>query len=485
MRSLVIVLIACSFLVHPVSAKSPAGEYVPKGMHEYTYYTLDNGIGVILNQNTTIPTVSLRVVVQMGSWYFPNYKQETAHILEHMMFMGTSKHNESELEDLVQFNGGSWNAQTNAFTTDYNMSIHAQRLKTGIDIFYEIFSDSILTNKNFKNALSVIERERGPEISSIRRWLYENDIVYSADDVLFKQMYEGIEHVYPLRVYSEIGYEDVLQAFKDYYVPENYLVVAAGDFSEHEIKQYLNDTFGKLEPRKSKPHKKTSFVIPDQMVISEGRLVPLIGSGSTVKHYYPSVMAEDVENNALLEIVTNYLNDILYKKLRVDNALSYTPTVVSYADQGRGYIYLNFDADVDDYDEVMAVFNPIIERLASGDEEILEALERYRMKYLLQVSQFDYTAEEISGVYASDAAKIKRTGQFYYDSYWVEQADVRKIPALVKQIFLKQNFYISKSTPTISITTAYVMVGCILLIGMVLLIIFIRHHSLKLIRKDA
>lgn len=484
MRLLIRILTIYVLFTQAVAADAPAGKYVPKGMHEYTYYTLDNGIGVMLNPNDTIPTVSLRVVVQMGSWYFPNYRQETAHILEHMLFMGTSKHNETQLEDAVQFNGGSWNAQTNAFTTDYHMSIHAERLKKGIDLFYEIFSDSTFTKESFDKTLSVIGRERGPEISSLRRWMYEHELIYSADDVLFKQMYEGIDHVLPLRVYSEIRYEDVLQAFKDYYVPENYLVIAAGDFSEKEIKRYLDDTFGKLPPRKSKPHLETGFVIPDHIVIGEGRFVPLIGNTSTVKHYYPTVMADDVENNALLEIITEYLNDVLYKKLRVENALSYTPTVVSYSDQGRGYLYVNFDANVDDYEKVIAVFNPLVERLAQGDKELLENLEKYRMKYLLQVSQFDYTSEEIAAWYAHRAHDIKRTGKVYHDSYWVEQADVKKIPALVKQVFLDQNFYISKSKPTISITTAYVMLGVVLLVGVVFLIIFIRHHSLKLIRKD-
>lgn len=482
MRIFIIVLTV--FFHQAVMAGSPPGQYVPKGMHDYTYYTLDNGAGVILHEDHSVPTVTFRVVVKTGSWYFDKNKHEIAHILEHMLFMGTSKYSEAELEDLVQFNGGSWNAQTDPLTTDYYISIHADRLKTGIDIFYEIFTDATLSEEHFEDTIAVIEREQGQEIGAFRRWLYEKDLIYDADDVVYKQMFNDIKNVVPLQIYSEINYVDVIKAFKDYYVPENYLIIASGDFSQQAIRRYIQDTFGTITAAPSQPHIKENVAIPDKMVITESRFEPLMGTDSTVKHFYPNVLPGEKENLALLDIVEEYLDDVLFKKLRFENALAYTPDAGNYSGQGRGFFGVDFDAHVDNYEDVIAIYNPIIERLANGGEDVIEEMEKYRMKHLLKVSQYHYTAEEISEWYASHARDIKQTGEFYYDSYWIEQADVRKIPALVKQIFLDQPYYIAKSEPTLGISTAYAVIGGVILALIVMIIIFIRHHSLKFMRKN-
>ena len=87
-----------------------ASKFSPPGLYDVELVTLDNGMDVILKQRQGAHTFSMRVWVGVGTQDFPCERQETPHFLEHLLFTGTSKHTEAELEHLVADHGGSWNA---------------------------------------------------------------------------------------------------------------------------------------------------------------------------------------------------------------------------------------------------------------------------------------------------------------------------------------------------------------------------------------
>src|SRR4030095_4312444 len=90
----------------------PASEYDPPGLYDVDYFKLSNGFDVVLKKRTQAHSVSVRLVVNVGLRNFPCDKRETPHFLEHLLFMGTSKRSESELQRLIQDHGGAWNGYT-------------------------------------------------------------------------------------------------------------------------------------------------------------------------------------------------------------------------------------------------------------------------------------------------------------------------------------------------------------------------------------
>ena len=93
-------LVGLVFLVAFVglTVDASANEYDPPSLYNLDYFKLENGLDVILKKRTHARNVAVRLVVNVGQRNFPCDKRETPHFLEHLLFMGTSKHNEAELK---------------------------------------------------------------------------------------------------------------------------------------------------------------------------------------------------------------------------------------------------------------------------------------------------------------------------------------------------------------------------------------------------
>ena len=86
---------ACLILFN---AAVTAGEYSPPGLYDVEHYVLANGLRVILKPREGARNVSFRIVVGVGHHEYDCGWQELPHFLQHLLFTGTSRHSESELE---------------------------------------------------------------------------------------------------------------------------------------------------------------------------------------------------------------------------------------------------------------------------------------------------------------------------------------------------------------------------------------------------
>ena len=132
-----------------------AGDYTPPGLYEVEYFQLSNGLRVLLKERHQARSVSYRVVVNVGQADYPCGHKETPHFLEHLLFNGTSTYTESELDDLVEEHGGSWNGYTGQETTGYELDIFSLYAPLGLDILYEIITDSEITQESVDKRCAV------------------------------------------------------------------------------------------------------------------------------------------------------------------------------------------------------------------------------------------------------------------------------------------------------------------------------------------
>src|SRR5260221_13890614 len=96
----------------------PAGATRVTTVEGITEYRLANGLKVLLFPDPSKPTVTVNITYLVGS-RMENYGETgMAHLLEHLMFKGTKKHPQIDLEFNqrgVQFNGSTWLDRTNYF----------------------------------------------------------------------------------------------------------------------------------------------------------------------------------------------------------------------------------------------------------------------------------------------------------------------------------------------------------------------------------
>lgn len=159
-----------------ISADSLASKYTPEGLYDPAIYNLDNGLRVILNPRHGARNVAIRLDVGVGSFDFPCNKLDTAHFLEHLLFTGTTKHTESELDELMKQHGGDWNAYTYDESTVYEMDIFSEHTDVALETLSEIISNSVITEENFDLSRTIVYREMGGQPSIIRQFLYKHEI---------------------------------------------------------------------------------------------------------------------------------------------------------------------------------------------------------------------------------------------------------------------------------------------------------------------
>ena len=94
------------------------------------YYTLDNGLKVILSPDKTAPTAIVAVYYNIGFRIEPKDRTGFAHLFEHMMFQGSENLGKMEFIKLVQENGGVLNGSTRFDFTNYFEIVPSNKLET-------------------------------------------------------------------------------------------------------------------------------------------------------------------------------------------------------------------------------------------------------------------------------------------------------------------------------------------------------------------
>ena len=166
-----------------------AGEYSPPGLYDVEHYVLDNGLRVMLKPRDSARSVAFRLVVGVGQSDYDCGWQETPHFLEHLLFTGTSRHSETELDEMVEQHGGSWNAYTAAEETVYQLDIYSRYAGFGLDVLYEILSDSLLTAADVEISRGIIEREAGGRPSAIEQWMLRHGVGRSATGKALRKIF--------------------------------------------------------------------------------------------------------------------------------------------------------------------------------------------------------------------------------------------------------------------------------------------------------
>ena len=131
--------------------------------------------------------MSIRVVVDVGQLDFDCENRELPHLAEHLMFSGTSTHTESELDDLIESLGGSWNAVTNPWNTTYELDIHHDYVYDGLAVLHEMFTDTQLTDETVQIAKDVIDLEAGGAPGPVQQYLYRNGIMLGSADKAYRE----------------------------------------------------------------------------------------------------------------------------------------------------------------------------------------------------------------------------------------------------------------------------------------------------------
>lgn len=278
----------------------------------YEEYDLDNGLHVILHQDNGAPVVTTSVMYHVGAKDEDPKKTGFAHFFEHLLFEGTKNIERGEWFKIVSSNGGKNNANTTQDRTYYYEVFPSNNLELGLWLESERLMHPIINQIGVDTQKEVVQEERRMRYDNApyRRWQEQMGINLFKKHPYKWQTIGSLEHL------ASASLEDFQNFNKTYYVPNNAVLVVAGDIDIPTTKKMVKDYFGPIP--KGTEIKRTN--------IQEDPITQTIkASYNDPNIQIPAIFAgyrtpKSTDRDAyILDMISTYLSDgnssKLYKKL--------------------------------------------------------------------------------------------------------------------------------------------------------------------------
>ena len=210
----------------------------------YQMQTLPSGLRVIAVSHHEQPVVSIRLLVGAGSSSDLKGKTGLAHLTASLLDQGTTTASASELNDTIDFIGGSMGAGAGTDLSYLNMLV----MKDSFDNGLKMLSD-MARHPAFSQA--EIERQRQQLLSSLQVSFEDPGFIANA---VFDRLVYGF-HPYGLlqtgtpETLASIKREDLVAFHQKYFAPNNAILAIVGDISPEEAFASVRRVFGDWERR--------------------------------------------------------------------------------------------------------------------------------------------------------------------------------------------------------------------------------------------
>ena len=471
-------------------------KYVTNDPAKARFYTLKNGLTVILSPTNKDPRIQAYVAIKAGSKTDPATNTGLAHYLEHMLFKGTDKYGsldwskeKVELEKIdalyEQYNSTKDEVQrkaiykkidsvsgvaakyaianeydkmmsamgaqgTNAFTsfeqTVYTYDVPSASLDKYLAVQAERFRNPVL--RIFHTELEAVYEEKNRTLDNDGR---------KVSETLFSNLFQ--KHNYGLQ--TTIGTVEHLKNpslieirkyFNKYYVPNNMGIILSGDFNPDEVIAKVDKAFSYMQP---KPFDKYTFQPED--AITAPIVKEIIGPDAenlTIGYRLPGNKDKDALLADLVgQILTNgragLLDLNLVKKQKLLRASAFTYSLIDY-----GILYLSAaPTSGQSLEDVKALVLNEIENLKKGnfdDQLITSIINNIKKNKIYETEKYGDRASVLMDAftseldwrdqvaYVNDLSKIKKedivafANKYFGDNYVAVLKRKGESPATVK-----------------------------------------------------
>ena len=209
---------------------------------DFQEYDLSNGMHVVLHQDNSAPIVTTSVMYHVGAKDENPERTGFAHFFEHLLFEGTENIERGEWFKIVSSNGGTNNANTTQDRTYYYEVFPSNNLELGLWMESERLLHPVINQIGVDTQNEVVKEEKRLRVdnSPYGQWTGE----------VFKNLFN--DHPYRWMTIGSLDHLDAasleeFQAFnKKFYVPNNAVLVVAGDIKIEETKELIEAYFGSI-----------------------------------------------------------------------------------------------------------------------------------------------------------------------------------------------------------------------------------------------
>jgi len=364
-------------------------------------FTLDNGLHVILHNDASAPVIITSVMYHVGSKNENPERTGFAHFFEHLLFEGTENIKRGEWFKIVTANGGTNNANTSEDRTYYYEVFPSNSLELGLWMESERMMHPIINQIGVDTQNEVVKEEK--------RLRVDNQPYGSLIAEVKKNMY--VKHPYRWATIGSMDHLDAakleeFQAFnKKFYVPNNAVLVVAGDLNDiPKTKEWVNKYFGAIP--KGKDIVVEKFVEePITTTLKASYQDPNIQKPMIVASYRtPSMKTRDAR---VLDMISTVLSEgkssRLYKKIVDDKKMALQIGAFNYSQEDYGmYILYGMPQGTFTSEDIVKEIDEEVVRLQTqllSDKEMQKLKNIYENNYVNGNSNVEGIAENLASYY--------------------------------------------------------------------------------------
>lgn len=358
--------------------------------------TFENGLTVILREDHSAPVVSAQAWCKAGSINEGKWLGAGAsHVLEHMLFKGTTLRGPSRIDQEVQEAGGYMNAYTSFDRTVYYINVPNTGARVALDILCDIVQNATLPPEEMAKEKQVILREMD---------MNQDDPARRASRRLFEVAYTVSPYRYTVigypDIYNELQREDILAYYREKYAPNNIFLVVVGDFKTADVEDQIRQTLGKA---KAKPF--PAVTLPEEPKQTASREVieeaPIELGYFHFSWHIPDLRNPDVP---LLDVLATLLgggrSSRLYQEVREKAGLVQSVDAWTYSPGSAGLLGMSAVTEPGKFEAARDAMLAEVERMKRepvGDAELSKAVKQFISGTLSSRKTMQGQAQDLGG----------------------------------------------------------------------------------------
>ncbi|MBE6062679.1 MAG: insulinase family protein [Clostridium butyricum] len=324
-------------------------------------------------------------------------KMGTAHAVEHMVYKGTKKRSEAEINEELSSVFGFQNAMTNYPYCIYYGTLLSEDFEKGIEIFSDILINPAFNESGFEEEMNVIKEE-------LNEW--DEDLEQYCEDKLFINAFDKRRIKYPIiGVYEDLNnmtLDDIKKFYKENYFPENAVITVVTSLKYSEVMKICQKYFGQWKSEKSKKHNiLEKYEMPKKQIFYDEKKDL---KTCKIQAVFPidELCEKEIKNLRIFnQFFGEGVNSLLYDNLRTKNGLVYDVlTRVAYENYIKLY-KITFTTSKENVDKTLDILKKCINSLEKYKKQINEdyknkLVKSFKLKRLFREEQSIVMAKELS-----------------------------------------------------------------------------------------
>jgi predicted Zn-dependent peptidase len=363
--------------VSPANGGAPVSP--PNDEAEHRITTLDSGVRVVTERVPSVRSVALGFWIGTGSAAEDESQAGISHLLEHMLFRGSSRFGSEEIDQIFDAMGAEINAGTDRETT----SLYTRVLDRHLERAFDVMGDML-----WRPRFEELEAEREVVLEEIA--MYEDD----PQDRVFDVLGQAVFGSHPLgravignaKVVGGATREQLREFHDERYVPERVVIAAAGSVEHDAVVAMAR----RAEQQREDPRPTTAVTLPGEPDFQ--RRVRFLEKDTEQYHLClgGAGLARDDERRFALRVLEGILGGTsssrLFQEVRERRGLAYSVFSFSSLFATTGEVGLYVGTRPDNLAEALEVVANELERCVAdpaSEEELTRSRENLKGRVVL------------------------------------------------------------------------------------------------------